>query len=148
MAITEVTSSKFSSNFLILIRNKLRDNIQDPIIRPKEERFVLTSYPRNPVKYPIITVTDTGHNQEGKLGMGSQGTILRLGIEVRMWARNTKERDELFDEVYDYLRTNQIEGDDLVESNLHDFTMTSVVNVSEDDVQSKVMEATYMFLCA
>ncbi len=79
--------------------------------------------------------------------MGSEGTILRLGVEIRIWARNVKERDELFDSVYDYLRTNQLSGDDLTAANLHDFSMGSVVNVSEADVKSKVVEINYLFLC-
>ncbi len=147
MTITEVRSSTFIADVVNLIRNKLNSNISDPISRAGSERFVLTAYPQNPVNYPIITVTDTGSTQEGKLGMGSEGTILRLGVEIRIWARNVKERDELFDSVYDYLRTNQLSGDDLTAANLHDFSMGSVVNVSEEDVKSKVLEVTYLFLC-
>ena len=79
--------------------------------------------------------------------MGSQGTVLRLGIEIRIWARNIKERDTLFDEVHHYLRTNQITGDDLNDANLYDFNMDSVVNVSEPDVKSKVGEFTFLYLC-
>jgi len=52
-----------------------------------------------------------------------------------------------FDEVHDWLRTNQIYGDDLNEANLYDFNLSSVVNVSEPDVKSKVMEVTYLYLC-
>ena len=147
MSIEEVNSSTVTTDLIILIRDRLRDNIEDPIIRPRNESFVMTSYPKNAVRYPIITVVDTGSAQEGKLGMGSQGTVLRLGIEIRIWGRNVKERDELFDKVHNYLRTNQLEGDDITESNLHDFNMTSVVNVSEDDVKSKVGEFQWLFLC-
>ena len=147
MTITAVRSSTFIADVINLIRDKLNTNISDPISRAGSERFVLTSYPQNPVNYPIITITDTGSTQEGKLGMGSEGTILRLGIEIRIWARNVKERDELFDSVYDYLRTNQLSGDDLTAANLHDFSMGSAVNVSEEDVKSKVLEVTYLFLC-
>ncbi len=147
MTITEVRSSTFIADVVNLIRNNLNANISDPISRVGSERFVLTAYPQNPVNYPIITITDTGSTQEGKLGMGSEGTIIRLGVEIRIWARNVKERDELFDSVYDYLRTNQLSGDDLTAANLHDFSMGSVVNVSEEDVKSKVVEINYLFLC-
>ena len=147
MTVEEVSSKTFMQDFIVLIRDNLRNNINDPITRPSNEQFVLTSYPRNPVKYPIITVVDTGTTQEGKLGMGSQGTLLRLGIEIRIWARNVKERDELFSEVYDYFRTNQLLGDKTIDANLYDFSMGSAVNVSESDVKLKVMEIKYLFLC-
>ena len=147
MTVTEINSSTVTTDLIILIRDKLLGNITDPISRVSNEKFVMTSYPKNAVTYPIITVTDTGSTQEGKLGMGSQGTILRLGVEIRIWARNVKERDTLFNEVHDWLRTNQIYGDDLNEANLYDFNLSSVVNVSEPDVKSKVMEVTYLYLC-
>jgi len=147
MSVTEVNSATFVSDLIILIRDKLKNNIDDPLNRPASQKFVMTSYPQSAVTYPVITVTDTGSSQEGKLGMGSQGTILRLGVEIRIWARNVKERDTLFNEVHEWLRTNQISGDDLNEANLYDFNLSSVVNVSEPDVKSKVMEVTYLYLC-
>ena len=147
MTIEKVSSATFTTDLIILIRDRLKDNIDDPMNRASNEKFIMTSYPRETVKYPIITVTDTGSRQEGKLGMGSQGTILRLGIEIRIWARNVKERDTIFNDVHEYLRTNQISGDDLNDANLYDFNMDSVVNVSESDVKSKVMEVTFLYLC-
>ena len=147
MTVTKVNSETFITDLIILIRDRLRDNINDPLNRSANERFIMTSYPQNVVNYPVITVVDTGTRQEGKLGMGSQGTILRLGVEIRIWARNVKERDTLFDEVHEYLRTNQITGDDLNDANLYDFNLNSVVNVSEEDVKSKVGEFTWLYLC-
>ncbi len=147
MTVNKVNSSTFTTDVTILIRNNLLEEIEDPIVREPNEKFIMTSYPRKAVKYPIITVTDTGTRQEGKLGMGSQGTMLRLGIEIRVWARNIVERDTLFDKIYTYLRTNQLDDDNLIGANLHDFNMSSVVNVSEDAVKSKIGEFTYLFLC-
>jgi len=147
MSIEEINSSTFLTDVIILIRDSLRDNIADPIIRPTNENFIMTSYPKNAVTYPIITVVDNGIVQQGKLGMGSQGTMLRLTVEIRIWARNVIERDTLFNKIHDYFRTNQLSGDDLTGANLHDFYIGSVVNVPEKDVQSKVMEMTYLFLC-
>jgi len=148
MTLLKVNSATFMTDLITLLRDNIRDSIEDPIInRVANEKFVLTAYPRNTVRYPIITITDTGTVQEGKLGMGSEGTILRLGVEIRIWARNVKERDTLFNQVYNYLRTNQLSDDDLTEANLHDFSMGSAVNVSEENVKSKVMEVTYLFLC-
>lgn len=141
MTITSVRSSTFMADLVVFLRDKLKTNITSVSSR------VYTSYPKRNVIYPMITVTDSGSRQEGKLGMSSEGTILRLGVEIRVWARNVKERDEIFGEIYDYLRTNQLSSDDITGANLHDFSMDSVVNVSEPDVKSKVMEVTYLFVC-
>ena len=147
MAITSICSATFTADLVNYIRDALNTNITDPLSRSLPERFVMTEYPRRKVRYPIITVMDMGSRQEAPLGMGSEGTIMRLGIEIRIWARNVKERDELFDSIYDYLRTNQLTGDDITGANLHDFNLDSVVNVSEDNVKSKVCEIAYLFIC-
>ena len=150
MTITSVNSSTFIADTIILIRDKLRSNITDPLVgvRACTERFVMTSYPQRNVTYPIITVTDRGINQAGRLGMASEGTLISIDVEVRVWARNVRERDELSQQIYEYLRTNQLDTTTgLAESNLHDFSLMSAVNVDEigeQAVKSKVME--YRFL--
>ncbi len=152
MAITEVYSATFLSDAVNLIRNKLLTNITDPItsIRLSNEKFCLTSYPKRSVTYPIITVTDRGIIQPSRLGMSSEGTVLNIDIEVRIWARNVRERDELTQEVYDYLRTNQLDsGTGLANSNLHDFTLSSAVNVDEEGeagIRSKVCEYSFLVI--
>ena len=140
MTITSVNSSTFIADTLVLLRDKLKTNITTVSNR------VFTSYPREGVVYPMITVVDSGTRQESRLGMQSEETKLRVGVEIRIWARNVKERDEIFDAVYDYLRTDQFGTNCLTDANLHDFSMGSVVNVSEENVKSKVMTINFMFI--
>ena len=108
----------------------------------------MTSYPKEPVTYPIITITDRGIIQPSRLGMASEGTVLTIDVEVRIWASNVKERDELTQEVYEYLRTNQLDTTTgLADSGLHDFSLSSAINVDEAGeagIRSKVCE--YRFL--
>ncbi len=150
MTITTVASATFLADAINLIRDKVRTNVTDPIssTRPGTEKFCLTSYPKRAVTYPIITITDRGIIQPQRLGMASEGTLITIDIEIRIWGRNVKERDELFDEVYQYLRTNQLDvATGLSESNLHDFSLSSAVNVDEPGeagIRSKVCE--YRFL--
>lgn len=150
MAITTVSSSTFLADTIILIRDKLRTNITDPISskRPTGQKFLHTSYPKRTVTYPIITVTDRGIIQPQRLGMASEGTILTMDIEIRIWSKAVKERDELTQEVYEYLRTNQLDTNTgLSDSGLHDFSLSSAVNVDEEGeagIRSKVCE--YRFL--
>ena len=142
--ITSVHSSTFLADTIILIRDKLRANIASVSNR------VYTSYPKNPVIYPIITVTDRGTIQQGRLGMASEGTVISIDIEVRIWARNVKERNEITQQVYDYLRDNQLTvTTGLSASNLHDFTLMSAVNVDElgeAGIKSKVCEYRFLIL--
>lgn len=149
MSTTTVNSTTFLSDTIKFLRDKLLENINDPLTgkRPASENFVLTEYPRNPVRYPIITLTDIGSTQEARLGMRSEGTAIRIGVEIRIWARNVIERDNLFNEIYTWLRTNQYDdNDDTNDANLHDFNMSSTTNVSEENVKSKLMEINYLFL--
>lgn len=148
MATTTVNSSTFLSDVVNLIRDKLNENIVDPLSASRNinERFVMTSYPRRNVRYPMITVVDSGTIQSARLGMQSEETVIRLGVELRIWARNVKERDMIFDEVYTYLRTDQFGSSSLTEGNLHDFNMDSVVNIDEESVKSKVMEINFLFV--
>lgn len=152
MTITSVVGNTFLADTVILIRDKLRTNITDPLVssRPATERFVMTSYPQRAVTYPIITVVDRNVSQPQRLGMGSEGTILTITLEIRIWARNVRERDELFDEVYNYLKNNQLDdGTGLVASNLNGFNMTSAININEEGeqgIKSKVMEINFLFI--
>jgi len=152
MAITNVSSSTFLSDTINLIRDKIKNNVTDPLAssRSSIEKFVLTSYPQRAVTYPIITVTDRNITQPSRLGMASESTLMRIDVEIRVWARNVKERDELTQQIYDYLRTNQLDKTTgLADSNLHDFTLMSAVNVDESGenaVKSKVMEVRFLLL--
>ena len=144
MTITSVNSATFLADCVNLIRNKLKTNISAVNSR------VYTSYPQKNVIYPMITVVDRNINQPQRLGMGTEGTVLNITLEIRIWARNVKERDELFDSVYTYLKNDQLDtGTGLVESNLNNLSLLSAVNVSEDGeagIKSKVMEINFMFI--
>jgi len=149
---TTVSGSTFLADISTLLRDKLLNNINDPIItsRVGNEKFVMTNYPQKNVKYPIITIVDRNISQPQRLGMGSEGTILNVTMEIRIWARNVKERDKLFDDVYNYFKNNQLDDNTgLVASNLNGFKMTSALNISEDGeagIKSKVMEINFMFI--
>jgi len=145
MAITSVSSATFVADTVNFIRDKLKTNITAVSSR------VYTSYPKVNVIYPMITIVDSGISQPMRLGMQSEGTLITLPLEIRIWTKNVKDRDEIFDSVYDYLRTNQFSGDDITGANLHDFKLTSAVNVDEPGkigIKSKVMTVEYLFICS
>lgn len=104
----------------------------------------MTSYPRRDTTYPLITIKDINLESISPLGMQSEAMLITISIEVRIWARNTKERDVLADQIYHLLRTNQIGTSGTNQANdLHDFKMISSVNVDEDTIKSKVMTFEY-----
>ena len=150
MTVTEVNAATFVSDFIIFLRDKLDADMTDPISssRKTNEDFVLTAYPKMNVRYPIITVIDRDIHQIQKMGMQNEDSLLNLGAEIRIWARNVKERDELMQQVFTYLRTNQFSTDDFRSANLHDFKFESSVNVTEsgeEGIKSKVMNYSWIF---
>tara|TARA_Y100000310_G_scaffold118526_1_gene117412 strand:+ start:266 stop:724 length:459 start_codon:yes stop_codon:yes gene_type:complete len=144
MTVTTVTSSKFISDPTILVRDFLRDNVTDPIssTRQTTSKFVMTSYPQRPVQYPIITILSTDFSSTN-LGMRSTNQQMSITLEIRVWGRNEKEKDEIAQEVHDELRGNQFQTTGPSEANnLHNFDLVSSVNVDEDGqrgIKSKVM---------
>jgi hypothetical protein len=152
MTVTSVSGTTFLADTSILLRDKLLNNINDPIatIRTGNEKFIMTEYPQRAVKYPIITIVDRGISQPQRLGMSSEGTVMDITMEIRIWARNVVERDKLFDEVYNYLKNNQLDSlTGLVASNLNGFKLNSAININEPGeagIKSKVIEVNFMFI--
>ena len=149
MTVTSVNTDTFIGDTVILIRDDLRDNITDPISgsRASNERFVMTSFPQRNVRYPIITVQNTNVVGPIRLGMQSELHFVSLPLEIRVWARNVKERDTVGQDVINRLRDNDIGG--TVDANLHDFTITSAVNIDdpgEEGIKSKVITVQYKFV--
>ena len=145
MTITSVQSATFVADTVNYIRDRLKAQSFTGV-----GTRVYTSYPKVGVVYPMITIVDSGISQPMRLGMQSEGTVITLPLEIRIWAKDVKTRDELFDSVYNYLRTNQFSGSNIVGANLHDFKLNSAVNVSElgeEGIKSKVMEVSYLFIC-
>ena len=151
MAISAISTTAFLADAVIYIRDEIR-NVTDPIssTRNAKERFVLTAYPRRNVTYPIITVRSRGFNSIERGGFQSSVTINRLGIEIRVWARNVKERDELAQSSLDRLRSIQqtaSTGSNAVR--LFDFTIASIIDVDdigEQGIKSKIIQVEYMVI--
>jgi len=141
-----VDQSTFIRDTLFYIKNDLSSNITDPISakRTGSSKFIMTSYPERTVQYPLITINITNFEAR-RVAMQSDAMDMEMNLEIRIWARNTKERDELFTDVFNRLRKIQFTGTGTVSSNLHDFNMPSCVEVSEEKIKSKIMQVTYRF---
>ena len=72
-----------------------------------------------------------------------------LRIEVRIWARNVKEKDELTEQVFNQLRTNQYGSGSTTEATLYGFEQVGITDIDEqgdDTPKSKVMIIKYFFI--
>ena len=135
------------ADVLWYLRDFLASNISDPITRPSGERFVMTSYPSRAVTYPIITIKDMNSEDEGMLGFQSEAAKHYITIEIRVWVRTTKERDQMSDEIYQELKDNQIGTTGTSQAfDLHGLKLLSRININEDKIKSKVFQIQFLFI--
>jgi len=131
-----INSSTLLSDTVIAIRNDLRNNIVDPLAtsRPDGEKFVMTSYPKRNIIYPLITIKGKVVGDK-PLGQQSNQRLVSLSIEVRVWARNVKERDVLNDSVYYRMKQNNFPAstsNTWTNLQLFDFGLNSTMDIEPD----------------
>lgn len=141
-----INADTFISDIVLFIRNYLRTNITDPVSRSSAQ-FVMTSYPKREVQYPLITIKSTGITTS-KLGIGSSTNRADVKIEVRVWSKNSKEADTITQEVINDMKDAQYAVSGTGAENIFGFKLNSCVPIVEDNgdntVHSKVMEYTYV----
>jgi len=145
-----VESSTFIRDVLFYIKDTLTTKITDPISgkRGNSSKFVMTSYPQREVKYPLITVKLMNYDAT-RAGMQTTAMDVTVNIEVRVWTKQEKQKDELFNDVYVELRDIQFTATTgSVAKNLHDFAMLSATEVDEEGaggIKSRVGQFQYKF---
>ena len=145
-----VESATFVRDSIFFVVNDLSSNITDPILstRNSDSKFIMTSYPQRKTEYPLITVQLQNADAQ-RTGMQTNAMDMDLTFEIRVWARNVKERDELYQSVLNRLRTIQFTASGSIDADLHDFNATSAINIDEEGeggIHSKVITATYKFI--
>jgi hypothetical protein len=146
-----VSSSTLLTDTILWTRDFLKSKLTDPISakRASGEKWIMTSFPKENVTYPLITVVDDGAVTVKQLGMQSTMQQITFQIQIRIWARNVIERDTLFNNVYDNLRKEQFNSGGSREAELHDFKVISTVNVDdegENATKSKITRIRFMYL--
>ena len=135
---------------LLFLKNDLNSNISDPISskRTGTSKFFNTSYPQRNVKYPIVTIK-LANVEALRAGMQSKFMDIALELEIRVWGRNEKEKNDIYNAVLERLSDIQFDtGTGSVDNNFHDFNIFSSVEVDEDGdggIKSRVMQCTYKF---
>jgi len=144
-----VEKSTLLRDVLFFIKNDLANNITDPISskRSTKSKFVTTSYPQRDVQYPIITIKVT-NVEASRAGMQTTNQDIALTIEARIWARNEKEKDELYTSVFNRLDSIQFTADGSIDADLHGITILSSVEVDEEGqqgIKSRILQVLYSF---
>lgn len=139
-----IASSTLLRDVLFFIKDFLKSHITDPISRPSNQEFVMTSYPTRPVTYPIITIKDL-NIETTPLGFQSQDQYAVITMEIRVWALDTKTRDTIAQSIIHELRSFQIGSTGTSQAeDLHDFRVLSMINIDEDDgPKSKIITIQY-----
>jgi len=144
MAISTTAPISTSVKF---IRDLLNTELTDPLTRAGNEAFVMSSYPGRDVRYPIITIKSEGTSQVARLGMRAESDFLLLNFEIRVWAKNERQKDELAEQVYTALRQNQTNtSTGTIDNCLFGFILNGIVDVDETGlpgIKSKVMSVSY-----
>jgi len=148
-----VTSTNFIADNLYFIKNSFTSGttaITDPIAssRQADSKFVMTSYPQRQAVYPLITIKLI--NQKAKRsGMQTTAMDVTITLEIRVWARNQKEKDDLSNQVYKILRDLQFTTTTgSVANNLHHYELLSDVEIDEPgegNPKSRIVQIKYFF---
>lgn len=136
-----ISTSTFLSDVILFLKNKLK-TIDDPLGR--SEGFVMTAYPKRDVQYPIITIKSTNISTQ-KMGMQSETNLAEMNIEVRVWARNSKEADTLSQDVINTLREAQFGDGSTDVEEIHGFQLTSCVPIVEENNNATIHSKVHTF---
>ena len=141
------------SDVLFFIKTDLKTNITDPISvgRATNSQFVMTSYPQRAVQYPLITIKMSDIIAL-RAGMQTTNQDFLLTLEVRVWARNEKEKEEIYTDVINRLANIQFtDTTGSIANDLFNFNITSSVEVDSEGesnaqvIKSRIAQITYNF---
>jgi hypothetical protein len=124
--------------------------ISDPVSnsRGSTSKFIMTSYPQREVKYPLITIKCTNF-EAPRAGMQTTAQDIKLTVELRIWARNEKEKDSLFIAVQNALADCQFTAETgSVANDFHNFNVLSGIEIDEpgeQGIKSRILQLNYQF---
>lgn len=139
-------------DLLYFVKNDLSSSITDPIDdkRSATSRFVMTSYPLRKTEYPLITVKIPNLTAD-RSGMQTTTLDIIMTLEIRIWARNEKEKNNLYEDILDRLANIQFTASGSVENDFHDFSVLSSTEIDEDGdqgIKSRILQVQYKFFDA
>jgi len=145
-----VESGSMSRDILFFVKDTLKSGVTDPLNadRSTQSTFVMTSFPHRYVQYPLIIVKISNYSAVSS-GMQTNAMDVIITMEVRVWARNQKEKDELANDCYLILRDAQFTASTgSIANYLYDFALLSAIELDEDgenQPKSRILEVQYKF---
>ncbi len=148
-----VVKTNLVSDVLFYIKTDLRSNITDPLSigRATNSQFIMTSYPQHAVQYPLVTIKMVDINAV-RAGMQTTNQDFLLTLEVRIWARNEKEKEEIYTAVINRLANIQFTATTgSIANDLFNFNITSSVEVDSEGesnaqvIKSRILQIIYNF---
>ena len=141
-----INRSRFIRDSTFCIHNLLSGNITDPqsANRATGEQFTMTSWPDRPVRYPVITVQQTGF-ESSYAGIASNNTINHISFEINVWSKSIAEKESLAGSVFAVLAQNQTIT---AASGLMDLRFYNITNLDEDGpdgVHRKLLGVRYLY---
>lgn len=140
-------------DILFFIKDDLGRNITDPIAvsRSSQSKFIMTSYPQRPVRYPIVTIKCT-NIEAVRAGMQTTTQDISIFLEIRVWARDEKEKEKIYTDILNRLADIQFTTTTgSTANNLHDLLIGSSVEVDEPgepgakSIKSRILNIRYRF---
>jgi len=149
MAVTAVSSSSIIGDIVTKIATFLQSSLTDPRSSRTDSTWVYPSFPDVDVEYPIVSVTHAGSSDSWT----SIGTVYKeviVTVQVDVFSKSTKERDQVWDEIYDDLRDNFIStiagGYNLVDMVLLScFNMDELAPKGAGNIHRKVARINFTF---
>ena len=138
------------SDVFYYLKNDFNTNITDPLssARNSKSKFVLTEYPGRMVNYPVITLKIANVNAV-RAGMQTTAIDMDLMVEIRIWARNVKERDTIFQQVVNRLKDIQYtDSTGTQAAGLHNLRILGTNEINEDGIntpKSKIINVRYSY---
>ena len=143
---TYINRSQFIRDSTFCVHNLISGNITDPQAanRAAGEQFTMTSWPDRPVRYPVITVQQTGF-ESNFAGIASNNTINTVSFEINVWSKSIAEKESLAGSVFAVLAQNQTVT---AASGLMDLKFYNITNLDEDGpagVHRKLIGCRYLY---
>jgi len=134
-------SARFSGNTLIhdatlYMRDLLISGTTDPIsgTRTSAQKWVMTTHPERAVRYPFMTVKTVALG-DSPLGMTTNMRVSPLRFEVSIHSKSIKQRDTIWDNVYNTLKLEDTVASGTMFYDLHDFRLESMVDVDGEGME-------------
>ena len=139
----------------IRLRSLIGSGVTDPLSSRPDGSFIMTSWPKRKITYPLITIRATLGTSE-HLGMQSEGKLYPINVFIDVWTKDVAQRDRLSGSVIEILRLNQYgvnstgnTGSSTTLERLYDFKLLNAVALDEpgiDGVHRMTIEAQYKYV--